>query len=85
MTELNSQDRGTWAILIHDLQSGTTSEVSNNVPAMPGNFPLLDWSGDGQWLLIGDRDFLHLIAPGHAYEELIAHDFDACSHIVWAD
>ena len=85
MAELNSQDRETWTIVVHDLQTGITKEVSNGVPAMPGNFPLLDWSGDGQWLLIGDRDFLHLFAPGHEYEEYVAHEFDACSQLVWAD
>jgi hypothetical protein len=51
---------------------------------MPGNYPLLDWSSDGQWLLVADRQFLHLIAPTYEMEELIAHDFDACSHIIWA-
>ncbi|MFN2280039.1 MAG: hypothetical protein ACK2UR_20660 [Candidatus Promineifilaceae bacterium] len=84
MTELNSEERETWTILVHDLAAGTTTEVSNSVPAMPGNYPLLDWSSDGQWLLVADRQFLHLIAPTYEMEELIAHDFDACSHIIWA-
>jgi hypothetical protein len=81
---LNSEERETWTILVHDLAAGTTTEVSNSVPAMPGNYPLLDWSSDGQWLLVADRQFLHLIAPTYGMEELIAHDFDACSHIIWA-
>lgn len=85
MTELESQNRDTWTVLIHDLQTRATTEVSDGVPAMPGNFPLLDWSTDGQWLLVADRDYLHLIAPEHAYQEAIRHDFDACSHIVWSD
>jgi hypothetical protein len=85
MTELEREGKETWTVLIHDLQTGTTSEVSDSVPAMPGNYPLLDWSRDGQWLLLADRDFLHLIAPAFDWGELIAHDFDACSHIVWAE
>lgn len=85
MTELNSQDRETWTIVVHDLKRGTTSPVSNSVPAMPGNFPLLDWSNDGQWLLVADRSTIHLVAPEHEHQEVVTHDFDACSHIVWAD
>jgi hypothetical protein len=82
MAELNSQD--TWTILIHDLLKGRTVEVIKDIPAVPGNLPMLDWSADGQWLLIADREFLHLIAPEYEYQDRIAHDFDACSHIVWA-
>jgi hypothetical protein len=85
MTELKGQGSETWTVLVHDLQTGISSEVSDSVPAMPGNFPLLDWSNNGQWLLIADRNYLHLIAPEYEYQELVAHDFDACSHIVWAD
>ncbi len=84
MTELNSYERETWTVLVHDLETGTTTEVSDSVPAMPGNHPLLDWSSNGQWLLVADRQFLHLIAPAYDMQELIAHDFDACSHIIWA-
>ena len=84
MTELNSYESETWSVLVHDLETGTTTEVSDSVPAMPGNYPLLDWSSDGQWLLVADRQYLHLTAPAYDMQELIAHDFDACSHIVWA-
>lgn len=85
MTELKGQGSETWTILVHDLQTGISSEVSDSVPAMPGNFPLLDWSNNGRWLLVADRNYLHLIAPEYEYQEFVAHDFDACSHIVWAD
>ncbi len=85
MTELHGQDQESWTILIHDLQSGESVELNDSVPAMPGNYPLLDWSEDGQWLLVADRGFLHLIAPQYDYQESIAHSFDACSHIAWAD
>jgi hypothetical protein len=33
--------------------------------------------------LVADRQFLHLIAPARELQEIIAHDFDACSHVVW--
>jgi hypothetical protein len=85
ITELNSLDRETWTVLIHDLHSGITSEVGKNVLALPGTFPIMDWSRDGQWLMIANREYLHFIAPGNGYEEFIAHDFDACSTVVWAE
>ena len=83
--ELNSQDRDTWTIFVHDLLTGVTEEIRKDVPALPGNLPLLDWSDDGQWLITADRDSLLLVAPGYEYQDSIEHDFDACSQIVWAD
>jgi hypothetical protein len=85
ITELNSLDRENWTVLIHDLHTGISSEVVKNVLALPGTFPIMDWSRDGEWLMIADREYLHLIAPGNDYEEFIAHDFDACSTVVWAE
>ncbi len=83
ITELKSGEKETWTVLAHDLETGTSSQISDSVPAMPGNYPLLDWSSDGQWLLVADRQFLHLISPARELQEIVAHDFDACSHVVW--
>ena len=84
MTELHGHDRETWSIILHDLLNGTLLELEDSVPATPGNFPLLDWSADGRWLLAADRRFLRLISPRENYQEKIEHSFDACTAAVWA-
>jgi len=84
MTELQGHNKETWTILLHDLWSGTTRQLADSVPAMPGNFPLLDWSEEGQWLLVADRQAVRFFAPFSDYEVAIAHDFDACTAVVWS-
>ena len=84
MTELTGRTQD-WTVVLHDMATGSTIELEAGVPAMPGNFALLDWSGEGQWLLVADREFLHLIEPVQGQEELIPHSFDVCTHIAWAD
>lgn len=83
-TELKSREKE-WTVVVHDLRDGNSIELEERIPAMPGSFALLDWSADGQWLLIADRDDLQLIAPHQDRRESINHEFDLCTHIAWAN
>ena len=84
LTELQGHHKNAWTILIHDLQQGTVRQLADSVPAIPGNFPLLDWSADGEWLLIADRESVRLIAPELDQEVIIPHDFESCSAVLWS-
>jgi hypothetical protein len=83
MTELVGHHKETWTILLHDLQQGETRQLADTVPAMPGYFPILDWSADGEWLLVADRQALRLLAPALAFEMAVPHEFDACTAVFW--
>ena len=84
LTELLGHHKETWTILVHDLEEGATRQVADNVPAMPGYFPLLDWSADGRWLLVADRQALRLLDPAREVELTIAHEFDGCTAVIWS-
>ncbi len=45
----------------------------------------VDWSQDGQWVLITDDDGLRLIAPSERYERRILSEVGVCSTAVWVD
>jgi hypothetical protein len=42
-----------------------------------------DWSQDGRWLLLVEQNALRLIAPGHNYDQTIAHNLDFCYEAAW--
>jgi hypothetical protein len=83
LSVLNSYDNRTWTFHLHDLENNQTKTLPDSFPIVPGRFPFLDWSADGQWLVVADDRFFRLIAPAHDYERLVPHDYDRCFYTVW--
>lgn len=45
----------------------------------------LDWSEDGQWLLIFRDGFLILLAPDYNYKQVIVPDAPGCFDAAWVN
>lgn len=74
---------GTWHISIHDVERKRTQIMNVNFPGYPYPFPFMDWSGDGNWLLLIDKGFLRLVAPAYDYDRVVTHEFDVCRYPAW--
>ncbi len=45
----------------------------------------VQWSDDGQWMLLADKESLHLIAPRVEYERQIFYNEGSCNTAVWVN
>lgn len=75
----------TWDIFVHDTELNATREYSVGYPSSQFSHPYYDWSKDSNWLVIVEKNYLRLVAPGYNYERLISHSFQTCSHVAWVD
>mgnify|MGYP000377045398 CR=1 FL=1 len=69
------------AIRIYDLQEG---EVNSYATLRQNNAPL-QWSVDGNWLLVADDGLLHLIEAETGTEAVIEHGLMGCETAVFVE
>jgi hypothetical protein len=81
----SSDAADTWLIFARDTELNETYQYITEYPSSTFFHPYYDWSKDGQWLIIVEENYLRLVAPGHNYERLIAHNLQSCSHVAWVD
>ena len=72
-----------WTVFNLDLEIGGIKTMQIGYPLSTFIHPFMDWSGDGQWLIIVENNFLRMTAPEYDYDRLILHELQACSHVAW--
>jgi hypothetical protein len=72
-----------WIIDVIEIGRGNRLSYKTSYPGYSFNFPFLDWSSDGRWLLIVDHEFIRIVAPASGYERIVAHDKGNCSYAAW--
>lgn len=85
LTAAHLVERGANEWLIHVAEIGRDNSlvIKSGYPGYSFSHPFFDWSLDGRWLLIIDREFLRLVAPEEGFERIIAHEQSACSYPAW--
>jgi hypothetical protein len=76
---------GAWTIFNLDLEQDVIKTMQISYPQSSFIRPFLDWTSDGQWLIIVEKDFLRLSAPEYDYDRPILHELHDCSHVAWID
>jgi hypothetical protein len=51
----------------------------------PSPAPTVDWSADGNWVVVAGDEGLHLIAPTAKYERHVFYDEEVCNTAVWVN
>ncbi len=83
-------DSGIWSLSRYDIAQKQTEPLiqynATAAAALPINLSrgsMLDWSADGQWLLIFRDGVLILLAPDYNYKHVIVPDTPGCFNAAW--
>ncbi|MFO7679092.1 MAG: hypothetical protein R6X34_03495 [Chloroflexota bacterium] len=68
-----------------DTQTGASSAVPLQIKFLDSIHWYTDFSLDGDWLLVMDAGFAHLLVPGFNYERLVIPTTGPCETAVWVN
>lgn len=85
LTQVTNSVPAGWPLYLYDVESDRLLTYTTDYPPQSFRYSFFDWSADGQWLVVVDSGFLHLIAPGFDYEQKIPLEQPACGYIAWLD
>ena len=79
-----SDEQHQWTLHYFDLETGVTHVYPLGVrpPQVPPHL-LVDWSADGNWMVVSQGGYLRFIAPESEYERWLILDRMACDQAVW--
>ena len=83
LSHLANRQNSRWLVDVHHVADGRTLTVTVNYPVFTARRIYMDWSADGEWLLIVDDGFLRLVAPAHNYQRFIGHQQRDCIDAAW--
>ena len=62
-----------------------TGELQSHLLSNLVYFQFMDWSENGEWLVVADDEGLHLIAPSHAYVRKVFYETTSCHSPIWVN
>ncbi len=80
---VSGEDGQMWDLLLTEWETAVSQNYATI--ALPPLFPThsIDWSADGQWLVLAADGYLRLIAPNHDFERWFIPKQMACDQAVW--